>query len=179
MLNTVEAVLVIIDVQGRLADIVDRATQVMIKILPMVKGCQALTVPILSTVQVPEKLGPISPELGEALVGEAPIAKEAFSAMREPDFLVALDQSSRNQILLCGIETHVCVLQTGMDLLDSGYEVHVLVDAVFSRTEENRQIALQRLHAAGATLTSVEMVLFELIRTSRHPNFRTISKLIK
>ena len=78
-----------------------------------------------------------------------------------------------------GIEAHVCVLQTGLDLLDAGSQVHVLSDGVFSRMPENQQLALMRLHDAGATVTSVEIVLFEMVRTSTHPQFRTISKLIK
>jgi len=83
------------------------------------------------------------------------------------------------QIILTGIEAHVCVLQTGLDLLDAGYQVHVLSDGVFSRTAENHQLALDRLHDAGAVVSSVEMALFEMIRTSQHPAFRTVSKLIK
>lgn len=179
MLNTEEAVLVLVDLQGRLADIVNRADLVLPNTLRIVKGCQALGIPVLATVQVPEKLGPILPELEDSIDGVELIPKTAFSALREPSFLVALDQTSRKQILLTGIETHVCVFQTGIDLLNSGYDVHVLSDAVFSRTAENHQLALTRLHDSGAIISSVEMALFELIRTSRHPAFRTISKLIK
>jgi nicotinamidase-related amidase len=130
-------------------------------------------------VQVPEKLGSLIPELETALDGVQPVAKSAFSALREPEFMVALDRTTRKQILLMGIEAHVCVLQTGLDMLDAGYQVSVLSDGVFSRTTENHDLALQRLHDAGATITSVEMALFELIRTSTHPAFRIISKLVK
>lgn len=179
MLNSVEAVLVLVDFQGRLAEIVDRSALVIPNALRMVKGCKAVGVPVLTTVQVPEKLGPILPELAEALEDDLPIAKSVFSALREPNFLLALRQSERKQVILGGIEAHVCVLQTGIDLLDAGYEVFVLSDGVFSRTAENHDLALQRLHDKGATVTSVEMALFELIRTSLHPAFRTISKLIK
>ena len=179
MLNTVESVLVMVDFQGRLAEIVHRADLVVPNALRMIKGSQALSIPILATVQVPEKLGPIVAELGTALGELKPAAKTAFSALREPEFMLALDQTSRKQIILMGIEAHVCVLQTGLDLLDMGYQVHVLSDGIFSRTAENHQLALQRLHDDGAIISSVEMALFELIRTSRHPEFRTISKLVK
>ena len=179
MLNPLESILVLVDFQGRLAEIVDRSGLVVPNLLRMVKGCQALDIPILPTLQVPEKLGPILPELGEALEGVEPIAKSAFSAYREPEFLLAFKKTSRSQVLLMGIEAHVCVFQTGMDLLDSGFLVHVLSDGVFSRTAENHDLALHRLHEAGATLTSVEIVLFELIRTSKHPSFRRISQLVK
>jgi isochorismate hydrolase len=93
--------------------------------------------------------------------------------------MLALAETGRKQVILGGIEAHVCVLQTGFDLLDVDYQVHVLSDGVFSRTAENHDLALQRLHERGATLTSVEIALFELIRTSKHPAFRTISKLVK
>ena len=179
MLNPVEAVLVLVDFQGRLAEIVERSELVVPNALRLVKGCQALDVPILPTVQVPEKLGPMLPALTEILEGVSPIPKAVFSALREPNFLLALDQTGRKQVILGGIEAHVCVLQTGLDLVDAGYEVHILSDGAFSRTSENHDLALQRLHDRGATVTSVEMALFELIRTSKHAEFRAISKLVK
>jgi len=178
MLNALEAVLILVDYQGRLADIVDRSELVIPNALRMIKGCQALDVPVIASVQVPEKLGPMPAELVEALDGE-PIAKSVFSALREPEFLLALHQSGRKQVILGGIEAHVCVLQTGLDLIDAEYDLHVLSDGIFSRTSENHDLALQRLHEAGAVLTSVEIALFEMIRTSKHPEFRTISKLVK
>ena len=179
MINTVETALVLVDFQGRLAEIVYQSDQVERNVLMMTKGCQALGVPILPTVQVPEKLGPILPALRDALLEVQPIPKETFSAMREPAFMTALHQTSRKQIILAGIEAHVCALQTGLDLIDAGYTVHVLSDGVFSRTKENQQLALQRFHDAGAMITSVEMALFEMIRTSKHPEFRTISRLVR
>ena len=179
MLNTLESILVMVDFQGKLAQIVDRSVLVLPNALRMVKGCQALEIPIIPTVQAPDKLGPMIPELATSLGGVEPIAKSSFSALRSLDFMTALDQTSRKQILLMGIEAHVCVLQTGFDLLDAGYSVHVLSDGVFSRTSENHQLALQRLHDVGAVVSSVEMSLFELIRTSTHSQFRTISKLVK
>ena len=179
MLNTLESILVLVDFQSRLAEIVDRKELVLPNLMRMVKGCQALDVPILPTAQVPEKLGPLMPELETELGEVRVINKSNFSAYREPDFLLGLHQSSRKQVMLMGIESHVCVLQTGLDLLDAGYTVHVLSDGVFSRTKENHDLALLRLHDAGATITSVEIALFELIRTSQHPEFRTISKLVK
>jgi nicotinamidase-related amidase len=179
MLNIEESSLALIDVQSRLVEIVDRQALVLPNILRLVKGCQALGVPILPTVQVPEKLGSLPDELIQTLGDLNPIPKAVFSALREPAFLLALRQTGCKHVILSGIEAHVCVLQTGLDLLDAGYNVHVLSDAVFSRAAENHQLALMRLHDAGATVSSVEMALFELIRTSAHPQFRTISKLIK
>jgi nicotinamidase-related amidase len=179
MLNELEAVLVMVDFQGKLFQIVDRSELVVPNALRMVKGCQALGVPILATAQVPEKLGPILEELKEPLNGVDIIAKAHFSALREPDFMLALEETKRRQVILTGIEAHVCVLQTGFDLLDSGYQVHVVSDGVFSRRSENHQLALKRLQERGATLSSVEIALFEMVRTSKHPAFKTISKLVK
>lgn len=179
MLNTLEAVLVLVDFQGRLAEIVDRSELVAPNTLRLVKGCQELGVPILATAQVPEKLGPLLPELEEGLENVLVIPKSSFSALREPDFLLALHKTERKQVILTGIEAHVCVLQTGIDLLDAGFQVHVLSDGVFSRTPENHDLALQRLYECGATLSSLEIALFEMVRTSKHPAFKTISRLIK
>lgn len=179
MLNPVESALVVVDVQSSLVAVVDRSSDVIPKVLQAIQGCQALEIPVIPTLQVPEKLGPIHPELAEQLKNETPISKTAFSALREPEFMLALRQSGRKQVLLAGIETHVCVMQTGLDLLDAGFDVYALADAVFSRTDENYRLGLQRLHDAGAKISSVEMALFELIRSSKHPQFRTISKLIK
>lgn len=179
MLNVLEAVLVMVDFQGRLAEIVDRSELVVPNALRLIKGCQALEVPILATAQVPEKLGSILEGLEEPLMGVDIVSKSHFSALREPDFLLALEKTKRRQVILAGIEAHVCVLQTGLDLLDSGYQVHILSDGVFSRTSENHRLALERLHERGATLSSVEIALFEMVRTSKHPAFRTISKLVK
>jgi len=179
MLNTKEAVLVMVDFQSRLVDIVDRSEHVIPNVTRIFKGCQALDIPVLATVQVPEKLGPMPPELTDMLGDITPIPKAVFSALREPAFLTALRQSGRTQVILVGVEAHVCILQTGLDLLDAGYNLHVLRDGVFSRTAENHQVGIERLHDAGATISSVETALFELIRTSKHPEFRTISKLVK
>lgn len=179
MLNPLDAALVLVDFQSRLAEIVHRKEQVVPNALRLVNGCRALEIPILPTLQAPEKLGPMPPDLAKALGEVQSIPKHAFSALRVPEFLKILDETGRKQVLLAGIEAHVCVLQTGMDLLDAGYTVYVLSDAVFSRKRENHDLALERLHDAGATVSSVEMALFELIRTSKHPAFRTISKLVK
>jgi nicotinamidase-related amidase len=179
MLNSSDAVFVMVDFQGRLAQVVDRAALVAPNALKMIHGCQALDVPVVATLQAPEKLGPLLSPLAEALPDQDPISKMAFSALRAPAFLVALKRLERKQVLLAGIEAHVCVLQTGFDLLDAGYTVHVLEDGIFSRRAENHRLALHRLHEAGAVLSSVEMALFEMVRTADHPQFRTISGLVK
>ena len=179
MLNELEAVLVMVDFQGKLAQIVDRSELVVPNALRLVKGCQALDVPILATAQVPDKLGPIIDALEEPLNGVDIIAKSHFSAFREPDFMLALDQTKRRQVILTGIEAHVCVLQSALDLMQEGFQAHVVVDAISSRKAIDKEIALQRMAAQGVTLTTTESVLFELVKVAGSSEFKQISKLVK
>jgi nicotinamidase-related amidase len=146
----------------------------------IIKGAQVLEMPILWTEQVPEKLGQTTPEIAELLVPSAePISKASFSCCGVPSFTTALEQLNRRQILVTGIETHICVYQTTLDLLKQSYEVHVVADAVSSRTAENKQIGLDRIKEAGAILTSTEMALFELLRVAEGDKFRQIAKIVK
>lgn len=180
MLTVKNTALVVVDVQGKLAQIMDQKEALFANLEKMIKGIQVLEIPIIWTEQVPEKLGPTLPELSELLTHSAkPIAKSSFSCCGHPPFMEAIQTLGRRQVLLTGIETHVCVYQTALDLLDSGYEVQVVTDAVSSRTSANKQIGLERMKAAGATLTSTEMALFELLRVAEGPQFKQIAKIVK
>ena len=108
-----------------------------------------------------------------------PINKQCFSCCAHPDFSARLEHLNVETAILCGIETHVCVFQTAMDLMQQGLYVHIIADAVASRKPDNTQIGLARLAAAGAIISSTEMFLFELLRTAEHPHFKTLSKLIR
>jgi nicotinamidase-related amidase len=145
----------------------------------LVQAAKILEIPVLSCQQVPEALGPTIPEIAGLLTGIEPIDKASFSCCGQEQFNAALESIGRRQILLCGIETHVCIYQTAADLLGRGLEVTVIADAVSSRTERNRQIALTRLAADGAHISSTEMILFELLKTAKHPQFRQIARLVK
>ena len=122
---------------------------------------------------MPEALGPTVPEIAELLAGEEPIDKASFSCCGEERFTAELNALGKEQVLLCGIETHVCIYQTAMDLMEGGLDVTIVADAVSSRTEQNRQIALDRLAAEGANISSTEMALFELLKTAKHPHSRS------
>jgi nicotinamidase-related amidase len=124
-------------------------------------------------------LGPTVPEIAQLLADIEPVNKSAFSCCGDEEFNARLKELARNQILLCGIETHVCIYQTAVDLLGKGFNVDVIADAVSSRAPENKQIALNRLAAEGANITCTEMALFELLKTAEHPKFRQIARLIK
>jgi nicotinamidase-related amidase len=138
-----------------------------------------LGVPIIWVEQVPEKMGPTIQPLRGLLEGLVPISKSTFSCCGEPEFMKALRQTLRKQVIIAGIETHVCVYQTASDLIAAGYEVEVVSDAVSSRSAENRNVALHKIWSIGARLTTTEMILLELMRTAKHPRFREILGLIK
>ena len=179
MLSIENTALVIVDVQGKLATLMHEQEALYKNLVTMVKGARALQVPILWMEQLPEKLGPTIPELANELEGLQPMSKATFSCCRHPAFLESLEISNRDQVLLIGIEAHICVYQTAVDLLSAGLHVEVVTDGVSSRTEANKQVALDKLATAGVELTSVEMCLFELMQTAAHPGFRQIAQLIK
>ncbi len=167
MLNIDNAALVVIDVQSKLAQLMAEKETLFANLEKIIKGIQVLDIPIIWTEQVPKKLGPTLPEFSELLAQSGdPIAKSSFSCCGHTPFMDALKSLNRNQILLTGIETHVCVYQTALDLLEAGYKVQVVSDAVSSRTNANKQIGLARMKEAGAILTSTEMALFELLRVA-------------
>jgi hypothetical protein len=148
----------------------------------LVRGAHVLGVPTLVTEQYVKGLGPTIAPLQQALnetSGCHPIEKDCFSAGGCETFVSRLTGLGRQQVIVAGVETHVCVYQSAMDLLRRGYEVTVVADAVSSRTAQNRDIALQRLVAEGAMLSSTEMALFELTVVSGTDEFRAISRLIK
>jgi nicotinamidase-related amidase len=180
MLTLNNTALVVIDVQGKLAQLMSQKETLFENLQKIIRGAQVLELPIIWNEQLPEKLGPTTPEIAQLLTHTTqPIAKSSFSCCGNPPFMSALKATQRKQILLTGIEGHVCVYQTCLDLLNLGYEVQVVTDAVSSRTAENRQIGLERMKEAGATLTSTEMALFELLRVAEGPQFKEITKIVK
>ena len=179
MLKLDDTALVVIDVQGKLAQLMHNRTELFKNLRVMIQGTQVLGIPILLTEQYPKGLGPTVPEVSQLLTAIEPIAKNAFSCCGEPAFMSALEPLGRRQILLTGVETHVCVHQTALDLLDAGYEVQVIADAVSSRTAENRHIGLEKMRDAGVVITSTETALFELMKLAEGPQFKQISKLVK
>jgi len=180
MLTIDNTLLVVIDVQGKLAEIMHDKENLFANLERIIKGVQVLNIPIIWTEQVPEKLGPTLPQFSELLAASTkPIPKSSFSCCGVAPFTDALKSSGRQQILMAGIETHVCVYQTTLDLLADGYEVQIVTDAVSSRTPENRHIGLTRMKDAGAVLTGTEMALFELLRVAGGPQFKQIAKIVK
>jgi len=179
MLEIQDCCLTVVDVQGKLAQLMADKEALFKNIRILIQAAQILEIPILWCEQVPAALGPTVPEIAELLTGLEPIDKASFSCCGQEQFNAQLNTLAKEQVLLCGIETHVCIYQTAMDLMEGGLDVTVPADAVSSRTEQNRQIALTRLAAEGAHISSTEMTLFELLKTAKHPKFKDIAKLVK
>lgn len=172
-----KTVLVVVDVQGKLAEIAYESESFLKNLQILIKGFKVLGLPILWTEQLPDKLGPTRPEISELLDCE-PIIKKDFSCAREKKFMEALSKLDACHIVLAGIETHVCVYQTAKDLLEN-YNVSVVADAVSSRTDFNKQIGLDKIILEGGSQTSVEMLLFELQEIAEGGAFRELIKLVK
>ena len=179
MIDIQNCCLVVVDVQGKLAQLMQGKQALFKNIQILIKAAKILNIPILWCQQCPDALGPTVTEMAQLLTDNEPINKAVFSCCGTEQFSTKLNELARQQILLCGIETHVCVYQTAVDLLRKGFSVDVLADAVSSRTLENKQIALSRMAAEGINISCTEMALFELLRTAEHPQFRQIAKLIK
>ena len=168
--------LVVVDVQEAFRKAIPDFDRVAEASATLVEGAEALGLPIVVTEQYPKGLGATVPEVADHLPdGVEPIEKVRFSAAEAEGF----DLDGREQALVCGIETHVCVNQTVLDLVDRGVEVHVAGDAVGSRTGENRDLGLHKAERAGAVLTSVETALFELLGGSDAAEFKQVQELVK
>jgi nicotinamidase-related amidase len=173
------AALVVVDVQEAFRPAVIEFDRVAHNVGVLVQGVKTLELPVLVSEQYPKGLGRTVPEVARHLDGVEPIEKVCFSAAEAEEFNEALSATGRSQILLCGIEAHVCVSQTAADLLEAGHEVHVARDAVSSRSEENLELGLHRMERMGAVTTSVETALFELLRAAGSAEFKEIQKLVK
>jgi nicotinamidase-related amidase len=178
-LDRSRTVLAVIDVQEAFRPAVLDFDEVARNTAVLVQGARRLDVPVLVTEQYPKGLGSTVPEVAEHLGGIAPLQKMCFSAIDADGFHARLSETERDQVLLCGIESHVCVNQTAEDLLADGFEVHVATDAVSSRTERNRDLGLHKMEQAGAHLTSVETALFELLRAAGTPEFKDVQRLVR
>jgi len=173
------SVLVIVDVQGKLATLMHNRDKLYENLVKITKGCKALDIPILWNEQLPDKLGETIPELKEILSDQTAMAKKTFSCCGNNEFSEQLRSLGHSQVLLVGIETHVCVYQTAVDLVNDGYEVHLVTDAVSSRFEDNYKAGVDRIKDSGAVLTTVEMALFEMLKVAEGEKFKEIIKIIK
>ena len=175
LLKAEHSLLLVVDIQERLAPAIDGGQAVLEHSLWLARVAQRLEVPVLATVQYPQGLGPLLPELAVLLPPETVVEKSHFSAVAE-GCLDALPDYGRRQVVLTGTETHVCVLQTALDLIARGKEVFVVAEAVGSRRPEDKALALERLRQHGAQIVSREMVAFEWLHRAGNERFRQISR---
>ena len=174
--DAARAALVVIDVQEAFRKGVPNFQQVAEGAGILIQAARQVGMPVVVTEQYPRGLGETAAEITESLPeGTERIEKLVFSAAQAEGF----DLGDRDQAIVCGLETHVCVSHTVLDLLEQGKEVHVVTDAVGSRAESNRELGLRKAERAGAILTSVETVLFELVREAGTPEFKALQGLVK
>jgi nicotinamidase-related amidase len=179
-LEAEKAVLIVIDVQARLVPSMPQDVYLRLRdtISMLVNGVGLLGVPVVTTEQYPQGIGHTVPELADACK-EALIEKVSFGCCGEPDFLAALKKLGRSQVIITGMEAHVCVYQTVLGLLEEGYNVHLVRDAICSRNKIDYLTAVAGADKAGAVVTSAETVLFQMMQKSTHEQFRAVSKLVK
>jgi nicotinamidase-related amidase len=178
-LNTASTVLLLIDFQERLFPVMHEKEKLLNNVVKLIKGVQVLEIPIILTEQYPKGLGPTISEIKELIPGVKPVEKVCFSCTDEEAFNKALETLKRKQVLMAGIEAHVCVYQTAMALARAGYEVQVVSDCVSSRDPENKLAALFKMGAAGISPTTMEMALFELLKVAQGDKFKQISAIVK
>jgi len=170
--------LLVIDIQERILKVINEYERVVENSLKLIKGFQILELPVMYTEQYPKGLGPTTSELKKVLSTVA-VEKTTFSCSGADNLFPTLINSGIKQVAVCGIESHVCVQQTVMDLLANGFQVNVAADAVSSRREFDYKIALDRMNKKGAEITTTESILFELLEKSGTEKFKSISKLVK
>ena len=178
-LTRINAGLIVVDVQERLLPAMFERERLVQNVVRLIQGAAILGVPVFATEQYRKGLGATVPEVAAALNGVAPVEKLAFSACGAGGLNAALRAKNISDVILCGIEAHVCVAQTCLDLLDEDFRVFVVAYAVSSRTSENYRIGLDRLREAGAVRVSTEMVLFELLEKAGTGEFKQILALVK
>lgn len=178
-LRRVQTALVFVDFQERLLPAMTDSALVLQNAVRLAQAGAILGVPAWVTEQYPKGLGPTAPDLARAVAGFAPVDKVVFSACEVAGWTDALTARDIADVVLGGIEAHVCVCQTGLDLLDRGFRVFAVADAMSSRTQWNLRFGVERLRDAGATIVTTEMVLFELLERAGTAEFKAVQALVK
>jgi len=179
LLSPENTVLVAIDFQERLFPVMYEKEKLLRQVVKLIQGAKVLEVPVILTEQYPKGLGPTIPEVAELLPEVKPIEKTCFSCCDAESFRDALETTGRKQVLICGIEAHICVYQTAVALKLAGYEVQVVSDCISSRDPENKMVSLFKLGSAEINPTTMEMALFELLKVASGDTFKQISNIVK
>ena len=179
MLKQENTGLIVIDIQGKLARLVQDSETVISNCEKLISGAKVLGLPIIFLEQNPDKLGATVPELSTLLAPQTPITKFTFNAGDEPQFIAKVNAVEVDNWLICGIEAHICVYQTALHLHQSGINIQLVCDCIASRTLENKNLAINKLVNKGVETTGVEMCLYELVKDCRNTEFKEILNLIK
>jgi nicotinamidase-related amidase len=169
----------VIDMQERLFPVMFNSDQLLPRVQILVEGLKVLKIPMLVTEQYPKGLGPTLDPLVKALGRPEIIEKLSFSCCGEPGFISSLEKLGKSRVIICGIEAHVCVLQTVIDLVEKGFKPVVVADCISSRNPDDKAVALERMHSEGALITTSESLLFELTVEAGSQQFKSISRLVK
>jgi len=172
-------VLVVVDIQEKFRDKIHGIDQVVSGTARLVEFCQELDIPVIVTEHYPRGLGETLATVRDVCQPYNPIEKINFSCAGSPEFNRALDQTGRDQVILCGIESHVCIYQTATDLLRSGKQVVTAADAISSCSAANRQLGLDAMAALGVQILGVQMVMFEILRVAGTDRFKKVAPLLK
>ena len=178
-LNKENTVLLIVDIQEKLAAVMKERDKVVRNNLHLIELAKMISVPVMVTEQYPKGLGKTVAEIREALPFYRPVEKMTFDCCGHPSFLEELKEHNKRSVVLTGMETHICVLQTCIGLLKGGIDVHIVRDAVCSRTKEDWKTGIEFMREAGAVVTSTETALFQLLKVAGTEEFKKISKRIK
>lgn len=179
MLKRENTALLVIDVQEKLMPVIHEQALIFENVNKLIRGAEILDLEIIITEQYPKGLGNTCKEIQLPTENPIVIEKMCFSCMLNDEVNEQLKLTNVKDVIICGVEAHICVLKTALDALEAGYRVHVVSDAVSSRTPQNKQLAIDRMSQAGAFIVSVEMILFMLLDTAGTDEFKAISKLIK
>jgi len=177
-LDRKNAAVLVVDIQERLVPVMWNFAPVEKYAKAVIQAGRELGLPVLCTEQYPKGLGPTHAPIRE-LLPSPPLVKMHFSCGADPGFVRALAETGRKQVMLVGMETHVCVFQTCRDLVDQGYQVFLCADAVTSRMEEHRRVALEQMRDFGAVVTSAETCIFDLLHEAGTPEFKRVSAFVK
>ncbi|MEI7897172.1 MAG: hydrolase [bacterium] len=174
-----KAVLVVIDIQERLFPAIHGHELLATKVPVLIEGMKVLGVPVIATEQYVKGLGPTIPEIAAKIEGIERFEKSSFSCCDDPRFMMELASSGKDYVIVTGIESHVCVLQTVIDLKQNGYHPVVVEDCISSRNLNDKLMAVERMRHEGVVVTTCEAILFELLRYSGGETFKAISRLVK
>ncbi len=180
LLHLDNALLTVIDMQEPFLRNIFEQERVVTNVSALIQGAAILRLPVVATTQYAERMGGIVPEILKVMPPlRPPFDKMAFSSYSAPAFVSEVQRSGRKQIILCGVESHICVCQTALEMTAAGFQVHVAVDAVSSRSEANWKLGIDKMRQGGVLVSSVEAALYEMLHEAGTPEFRDILKIIK